>query len=41
MITSMGEDLDGFPGVLRERRVLEAAHLGDPDGPVVAATASR
>lgn len=31
MITSMREDLDGFPGVLRERRVLEAAHLGDPD----------
>jgi len=31
MITSMREDLDGLPGVLRERRVLEAAHLGDPD----------
>jgi hypothetical protein len=31
MITSMREDLHGFPEVLRERRVLEAVQLGDPD----------
>lgn len=31
MITSMREDLVGFRALLRERRTLEAARLGDPD----------
>jgi hypothetical protein len=31
MITSMREDLRGFPDVVREQRALEAARFGDPD----------